>query len=89
VSIEADRGTPKSKGVDTTDQTLSRPSSNPKIETRFLSPDAQNFTRCLLEAGLLEEGDLAGVYHRSFEFEKIIRGIETYVSSAGGNEKRR
>jgi len=42
-----------------------------------------------LEAGLLEEGDLAGVYHRSFEFEKIIRGIETYVSSAGGNEKRR
>jgi seryl-tRNA synthetase len=42
-----------------------------------------------LEAGLLEEGGVAGVYHRSFEFEKIIRGIETYVSSAGGNEKRR
>ena len=89
VSIEADCGTPKSKGVDTTDQTLSRPSSNPKIETRFLSSDAQSFTRCLLEAGLLEESGVAGVYHRSFEFEKIIRGIETYVSSAGGNEQRR
>jgi seryl-tRNA synthetase len=42
-----------------------------------------------LESGLLVEGGVAGVYHRSFEFEKIIRGIETYVSSAGGNEKRR
>jgi seryl-tRNA synthetase len=54
-----------------------------------LSTNAEDFTRRLLEAGLLVKGGVAGIYHRSFEFEKIIRGIETYVSSVGGNEKRR
>jgi seryl-tRNA synthetase len=89
VSIKTDREDPQSKGVVATNQTLNRPTSNRNIETGLLSTNAQDFTRSLLEAGLLEVGGVAGVYHRSFEFENIIRGIETYVSSAGGNEKRR
>ncbi len=59
------------------------------MKTRSPSTNARRFTRGLLEAGLLEGSGVTGVYHRSFEFEKIIRGIETYVSSAGGDEKRR
>jgi seryl-tRNA synthetase len=54
-----------------------------------LLADDQGFTRSVMEAGLLEYSGVTGVYHRSFEFEKIIRGVETCVSSAGGNEKRR
>jgi len=89
VSMKTDRGTLQSEAVAATDQTLNRPASNRNIRTRLLSTNAQDFTRSLLEAGLLEEGGVAGVYHRSFEFENIIRGVENYVSSAGGNEKRR
>jgi seryl-tRNA synthetase len=54
-----------------------------------LQANDPDFIRSIFEAGLLEESGVAGVYHRSFEFEKIIRGIETCVSSAGGDEKRR
>jgi seryl-tRNA synthetase len=89
MSIKEDRGALESKGVVATDQVLNRPMSNPRIEMNSPSTNAQDFTRSILEAGLLEESGVAGVYHRSFEFEKIIRGIENCVSSAGGDEKRR
>lgn len=39
--------------------------------------------RALLEAGVLAEGGVDGIYHRSFEFEHVVRGVERYVSSAG------
>jgi seryl-tRNA synthetase len=54
-----------------------------------LPTNIRDFTRSVLDAGLLEHGSAVGVYHRSFEFEKIIRGIEGAISSAGGNENRR
>jgi len=59
------------------------------IRHEELRANEQDFTRSVVEAGLLEESGVTGIYHRSFEFEKIIRGIETCISNAGGNEKRR
>jgi seryl-tRNA synthetase len=50
---------------------------------------AEDFRRNLLEVGLLEDGGVAGLYHRSFEFEKIVRSVETYISAAGSQEKNR
>ena len=32
---------------------------------------------------------LTGVYHRSFAFEGIVRGIESFVSAAGQDAQRR
>jgi len=49
----------------------------------------EDFRRELLEAGLLEDGGVTGLYHRSFHFEAIARGVEAYVSAAGHNEKNR
>lgn len=37
----------------------------------------------LLQSGLLREGGVSGLYHRSSIFERIARGVEAYVSRAG------
>jgi seryl-tRNA synthetase len=44
---------------------------------------AESFRRDLLGAGLLVDGGTRGLYHRSFAFEAVARGVEAYVSSAG------
>jgi seryl-tRNA synthetase len=49
----------------------------------------QEFRHALSEAGVLVPGGAAGVYHRSFVFESVIRGIESFVSAAGGDAERR
>ena len=41
------------------------------------------FRQSLADAGLLVDGGLNGVYQRSFAYESIVRGIESYVSRAG------
>jgi seryl-tRNA synthetase len=48
----------------------------------------ESFRQDLLNVGLLRDGGVDGVYHRSFAFEKIARGVEAYVSAAGGDENR-
>ena len=48
---------------------------------------AEDFRRSLLDAGVLVDGGTAGVYHRSFGFERILRGLEAYVSAAGSDER--
>lgn len=48
----------------------------------------QEFRRALLDAGLLVPGGAAGIYHRSFAFESVARGIETLVSAAGQDAER-
>lgn len=50
---------------------------------------ANEYRRTILDAGLLTATGVPGIYHRSFEFEKIIRGIESCISRAGGSETRR
>ena len=49
----------------------------------------EEFRQNLLEVGLLEDGGVAGLYHRSFEFESIVRRVESYISTAGSKEKNR
>ncbi len=49
----------------------------------------QDFRLALIEAGLLVPGSATGVFHRSFTFEKVVRGIESYVSAAGSDVPRR
>jgi hypothetical protein len=72
------------------EQTLEpRRCDDDRNSTSRIATNIRDFTRSVLDAGLLEHGSAVGVYHRSFEFEKIIRGIESCISSAGGNEKRR
>jgi seryl-tRNA synthetase len=43
----------------------------------------------LLEAQLLDEGGIDGIYHRSFSFEHVVRGVESYVSAQGRGESSR
>lgn len=50
---------------------------------------AEEFRQSLLDKGLLIAGGAAGVYHRSFAFERIIRGVESYASAAGQDVPRR
>ncbi len=45
----------------------------------------QVFHQSILDAGLLRESGVRGVYHRSFEFERIIEGISLSISRAGEN----
>ncbi len=47
-----------------------------------------DFREELLRAGYLVESGSPGVYHRSFEFEKIVGGLETYISAAAGDDDR-
>ncbi len=41
----------------------------------------------LLGDGVLIDGGTPGIYHRSFAFERVIRGVEGYVSSAGIDQR--
>jgi len=50
---------------------------------------AEGFREELLSAGLLADGGLAGVYHRSFEFERVAVAVGAYVSRAGRGEASR
>lgn len=50
---------------------------------------AEDFRHEILDAGLLVEGGVDGLYHRSFTFEAIVRGVESYVSRAGGVQGNR
>lgn len=43
---------------------------------------AEDFRWGLLEAGLLNDGGVAGIYQRSFRYESIVRGLESYISQA-------
>ncbi len=42
--------------------------------------DNLTFRQRLLDGGVLLESDVVGLYHRSFAFESIVRGVEAYVS---------
>ncbi len=50
---------------------------------------AEEFRRELLDAGLLQDGGVAGLYQRSFRYESIVRGLEGYISRAGNVEENR
>lgn len=45
-----------------------------------------DFGQELLDSGLLQDGGVAGVYHRSFTFERVVRGIEGFISAAARGE---
>jgi seryl-tRNA synthetase len=47
---------------------------------------ADTFRRALLDSGLLVDGGVPGLYHRSPTFERVIRGLELHVSQAGETE---
>jgi seryl-tRNA synthetase len=46
----------------------------------------EGFRDELLRAGLLFDGGVAGVYHRSFRYEAIVRGVQAYVTAPGAGE---
>lgn len=48
-----------------------------------------DFRLALFDAGLLVPGSAVGVFHRSFVFERIIRGIESLTTEAGSDAPRR
>lgn len=48
----------------------------------------QEFRRALSDAGVLIPGGPPGAYHRSFAFESVVRGIESFVSSSGQDARR-
>ena len=54
-----------------------------------MEKSTEEFRVALFEAGLLSPGTTTGVFHRSFAFENIVRGIESYVSEAGRDAQRR
>ncbi|HEY1826349.1 MAG TPA: hypothetical protein VGG21_10375 [Acidimicrobiales bacterium] len=54
-----------------------------------MTSDVDEFRLALFEAGLLAPTSTAGVYHRSFAFEGIVRGVESFVSAAGQDAPRR
>lgn len=43
---------------------------------------AEEFRRDLFESGLLRDGGVSGIYQRSFRYESIVRGLESYISVA-------
>jgi seryl-tRNA synthetase len=48
--------------------------------------NAEEFRQSLLDAGLLVDGGVPGLYLRSFAYENVILGIDRYVSAAGSEE---
>jgi seryl-tRNA synthetase len=46
----------------------------------------EGFREELLQAGLLVDGGVPGVYHRSFRYEAIVRGVQAYVSAPASGE---
>lgn len=53
-----------------------------------MTTDIEEFRLALFDAGLLIPTSTPGVYHRSFAFERVVRGIEAFVSAAGGEARR-
>lgn len=51
-------------------------------------PGAEEFRVALLEAGLLVPASVRGAFHRSFAFDRIVRGIESFVSAAWDQQRR-
>jgi seryl-tRNA synthetase len=43
---------------------------------------AQEFRAALLDAGVLVDGGVDGVYHRSFGFERVVAAVSAYASAA-------
>jgi seryl-tRNA synthetase len=43
---------------------------------------AEDFRRGLFDTGLLTPGGAQGLYHRSFTFESVIRGVEAYLTKS-------
>ncbi len=54
-----------------------------------MTEEVDEFRRALFEAGFLTPTSTPGVYHRSFEFIRLFRGVESYVSAAGRDVPRR
>jgi hypothetical protein len=52
-------------------------------------PSVEEFRQSLIDSGLLVPGSAVGLFHRSFAFESVVRGIESYVSAAGRDAQRR
>jgi seryl-tRNA synthetase len=48
---------------------------------------AVDFRAALLDAGVLVATSVVGLYHRSGDFERIVRGIEDLVSAAGVDQQ--
>jgi seryl-tRNA synthetase len=46
----------------------------------------EDFREALLAAGLLVDGGIPGVYHRSFRYESVVRGVQAYVSAPARGE---
>ncbi|HWD96132.1 MAG TPA: hypothetical protein VG246_06915 [Acidimicrobiales bacterium] len=54
-----------------------------------MEASTDDFRIALFEAGLLVPGSATGLFHRSFAFENVVRGIESFVSAAGRDAQRR
>jgi seryl-tRNA synthetase len=54
-----------------------------------MATSAEEFRLALFEAGVLTPGSAIGLFHRSFAFEELVRGIESFVSEAGRDAQRR
>lgn len=54
-----------------------------------MTTTAEEFRLALFDAGLLVPGSVFGAYHRSFAFEAVVRGIESFVSAAGQDAQPR
>jgi seryl-tRNA synthetase len=54
-----------------------------------MTTDVEEFRLALFEADLLVPSSIPGVYHRSFAFEGVVRGISAFVSAAGRDVPRR
>ena len=54
-----------------------------------MTSSTDEFRSALFDAGLLVPGSATGLFHRSFAFENVIRGIESFVSAAGSDVQRR
>jgi seryl-tRNA synthetase len=84
VSLEPDRDGSTHEAVNVTG-----PTSHRSAPSSASSTHDRDFRRSIIEAGLLVESGIPGLFHRSFAFERIIRGLETLISDAGGDDERR
>jgi seryl-tRNA synthetase len=50
---------------------------------------AERFREQLFEAGVLADGGVLGIYHRSLGFERIVAAVSAYVSAAGRDVAQR
>jgi len=49
----------------------------------------EDFRSDLIRAGFLAESGVAGIYHRSFRYESIVRALESYISGASNCDEAR